>query len=128
MEKPKKIGFLETWNRESGMIEKSNGRRNQLMALSVGLIISLLSVTPFVEVTLGESLPIILTLLSYSLGSSIYQKTIELNAETKTKRMLMAAPERVGCTDPLAMNYDPVATKDDGTCIYLAPDNIKKNG
>ena len=24
-----------------------------------------------------------------------------------------------GCTDPLATNYDPLATVDDGTCIYL---------
>ena len=27
---------------------------------------------------------------------------------------------RRGCTDPLASNYDPVATVDDGQCVYLA--------
>jgi hypothetical protein len=28
-----------------------------------------------------------------------------------------------GCTDPLAINYDPTATVDDGTCAYLMPCN-----
>jgi hypothetical protein len=26
--------------------------------------------------------------------------------------------ETSGCTDPTALNYDPEATKDDGSCVY----------
>ena len=29
----------------------------------------------------------------------------------------------VGCTDPTALNYDPIAVTDDGTCIYACSDN-----
>ena len=81
--KPEKIGFLETWNKESGIIEKSNGRRNQFMALVIGLVIALLSVTPFIEVTLGDAWPMVITLLGYSLGSTMFQKAIEINGEIK---------------------------------------------
>ena len=31
-----------------------------------------------------------------------------------------ADPPVYGCTDPLATNYDPLATVDDGSCTYLA--------
>lgn len=30
-----------------------------------------------------------------------------------------APPDIYGCTDPNADNYDPDATVDDGSCIYL---------
>ncbi len=30
----------------------------------------------------------------------------------------------LGCTDPLASNYNPAATIDDGSCLYLAPITI----
>ncbi|MFL2574426.1 MAG: T9SS type A sorting domain-containing protein [Flavobacteriales bacterium] len=29
----------------------------------------------------------------------------------------------VGCTDPTAVNYDPIAVTDDGTCLYVCNDN-----
>jgi hypothetical protein len=29
-----------------------------------------------------------------------------------------------GCTDPNSCNYNPLATKDDGTCVYLTPSAI----
>ena len=28
-----------------------------------------------------------------------------------------------GCTDPAATNYDPLATTDDGSCLYPCTDN-----
>jgi hypothetical protein len=34
--------------------------------------------------------------------------------------------EIYGCTDPLAVNYDPAATSDDGSCIY-PPDSCETN-
>ena len=33
----------------------------------------------------------------------------------------------LGCTDPLASNYNPAATIDDGSCLYLAPITINAN-
>lgn len=34
---------------------------------------------------------------------------------------LYAPPVVPGCTDPLASNYDPTATVDNGACVYVAP-------
>jgi hypothetical protein len=42
--------------------------------------------------------------------------------EGKAGRMMTAPGDIYGCTDPKAKNYDPNATKDNGTCIYLAED------
>jgi hypothetical protein len=33
-----------------------------------------------------------------------------------------------GCTDPFALNYNPAATIDDGSCEYASPPNIVKTG
>jgi Leucine-rich repeat (LRR) protein len=39
------------------------------------------------------------------------------------------AQDIYGCTDPEALNYNPLATIDDGTCLYLtAPQNLNATG
>ena len=73
-----KIGFLETYNDQGQRIEKSSARLNQMMALIVGLLIALSSVMPFLEVKIGDSLPMVLMLLGYSLGNSAWNKTVEM--------------------------------------------------
>lgn len=77
-----KIGFWETWNKDSGTIEKSNNRRNNSIALWVGLLLAILTVA-LPTITFGDGWPMVITLLSYSIGSSAYQKTIELAANKK---------------------------------------------
>ena len=77
------IKYWETFNSESGYIEKSNSRRNQTFALIAGLLIALGSVLPWLDVTLGDSLPMVITLLGYSLGSSAWNKTIEKKYQKK---------------------------------------------
>src|SRR3989338_3489917 len=45
----------------------------------------------------------------------------QLGAQSTTARVrivVVAFPEVLGCTDPLAANYNPHATKDDGSCAY----------
>jgi hypothetical protein len=71
-----KIGFFETV--KDGRIEKSSSRLNQFMALVIGLLIALSSVMPFLEVKIGDSLPMVLMLLGYSLGNSAWNKTVEM--------------------------------------------------
>jgi hypothetical protein len=81
MDKIRKIGYWETFNREGSLIEKSNSRKDQSIALYIGLVIALLSVIPYFGITLGESLPMVITLIAYSLGGSAWNKTLELTTK-----------------------------------------------
>lgn len=53
------------------------------------------------------------------------QKIDQLNEQAEDREGLVV-PEskeqegRRGCTDPLAANFDPLATIDNGQCYYLA--------
>jgi len=37
------------------------------------------------------------------------------------------AEEVLGCTDPEALNFDPEATEDDGSCLYLSTTDLEDN-
>jgi len=66
----------------------------------------------------------------------VVSPTIEINNEVvvdlgqdQTQGVDVVIPDpivveeiRRGCTDPDAINYDPAATLDDGTCVFTAPD------
>jgi len=44
------------------------------------------------------------------------------NISTDTENILLTLPAAgEGCTDPTAVNYDPAATIDNGTCIFVNP-------
>ena len=73
-----KIGFLETYNDQGNRIEKSSARLNQMMALIVGLVIAISSVLPWLSISIADSLPMVIMLLGYSLGSSAWNKTVEM--------------------------------------------------
>jgi len=79
----KKIRYWETFNRDGGIIEKSNSRMMQAIALFAGVAIAIMSIIPYFGITLGDSLPMVLTLLGYSLGGSVWNKTIELSTGAK---------------------------------------------
>lgn len=76
-----KIGFFETLN--NGQIEKSSMRLQTFIASIVAVIIALISVF-MVSVTLGDALPMVITLLAYSFGAKVFQKAIE-NKKTPPK-------------------------------------------
>jgi hypothetical protein len=83
MDKLMKIGYWETFNRDSNMIERSNSRMMQGIALYGGVIIAIMSIIPYFGITIGDSLPMVITLLGYSLGGSVWNKTIELSTGSK---------------------------------------------
>jgi len=72
-----KIGFLETYNSEAKLVEKSSKRRNRFLALIAGLLIAILSILPWIDVTLGDSLPMVIVLLAYSLGETLFATAVE---------------------------------------------------
>jgi len=54
---------------------------------------------------------------------SLDQKTRMINAINTYRSGLLNSPgcqNGSGCTDPLALNYDPNAVNDDGSCCYIA--------
>ena len=69
-----KIGFFETLNGDR--VEKSTTRLITFIAGVVALIIALMSVI-MKDVTLGDALPMVITLLAYSAGTKVFQKSIE---------------------------------------------------
>ena len=82
--KTQKIGYWETFNEKSGLIEKSNGRRNQTTALLVGLMLAIIGVMPWIEVKFRDVFPMVIVLLAYSLGSSAWQKATEVLGSAKS--------------------------------------------
>jgi hypothetical protein len=82
--KETKIGYWETYNKDSGMIEKSSGRRNQTTALWVGLILAIIGVMPWIDVKFGDVFPMVIVLLAYSLGASAWQKATEVLGSVKS--------------------------------------------
>ena len=58
-------------------------------------------------------LTLVVTLLT-SLSCSVHAFDLPRCTEPQP----LAAPITGGCTDPLACNYDPDATEDDGSCLY----------
>ena len=65
-------------------------------------------------------------------NANVYPGAIcnDLNAQTindvyNAACECIGTPTGTGCTDPLATNYDPTATIDDGSCIYSNCDNLE---
>ena len=54
----------------------------------------------------------------YSSYSSYYYFFYDIEVKAVCTGIVSSVP---GCTDPLATNYDPLATVDDGSCIYSIP-------
>ncbi|MBF0292344.1 MAG: right-handed parallel beta-helix repeat-containing protein [Nitrospinae bacterium] len=55
---------------------------------------------------------------------------VTVNADTSVTATFVVIPPGVvpGCTDPLATNYNPSATLDDGTCAYTLSTTVTGNG
>ena len=65
-----KIGFFEEWKND--MVHQSSTRLMAFLALLVGLGLSVASVF-MDDITLGDALPFVGTLLGYSLGSKAFK-------------------------------------------------------
>lgn len=72
-----KIGYLETYNKEAQIIEKSSNRLQAFLAVLAAIVIAVSSVYAY-EVTLGDALPMVITLLAYSFGARVFQKFAEI--------------------------------------------------
>lgn len=70
------IGFLQIRN-AAGDIEDSSNRLKELMAAFVAFLIAIGSILPWFEITLGDSWPMVITLLGYSLGNSTFKAIID---------------------------------------------------
>ena len=70
------IGFLQIRNK-AGDIENSSNRLKELIAAIVAFLIAIFSVLPWFEVTLGDSLPMVITLLAYSLGNATFKAALD---------------------------------------------------
>jgi len=67
-----KIGFLETYNKESGMVEKSDIRLKTTYTLIAGLLMAFYCiVTNQLDV---NSMTLILTIIGYAFGAKVIQK------------------------------------------------------
>jgi len=58
----------------------SDGRAMQWLALLVGLGIAIMMILKS-SVSFGDGMPLVITLLGYSLGGKLFQKAIERNAK-----------------------------------------------
>jgi len=50
---------------------------------------------------------------------------LEINQRHTLTEQKISATDVVGCTDPLSCNYNPLATINNGTCVYLAEGRIE---